>query len=168
MARDEITLDLFRDFEPPEVVARFPAEQVRAETLAGKLSRAVKATLDAFSRPRADVAQAMTDFLGEDCSRTMLDDSIATEGYRIGARPAAEALIDLSQIDFAALQQKFEEGRKATETEKLKGQIEKKLDTMVRENKGRIDFLEKFQKLIESYNSSSHNLEAFFKELMHK
>lgn len=73
MARDEITLDLFRDFEPPEVVARFPAEQVRAETLAGKLSRAVKATLDAFSRPRADVAQAMTDFLGEDCSRTMLD-----------------------------------------------------------------------------------------------
>ena len=46
-------------------------------------------------------------------------------------------------------------------------QIEKKLVTMVRENKGRIDFLEKFQKLIESYNSSSHNLEAFFKELMH-
>lgn len=73
MARDEITLDLFRDFEPPEVVARFPAEQVRAETLAGRLSRAVKATLDAFARPRADVAQAMTDFLGEDCSRAMLD-----------------------------------------------------------------------------------------------
>ena len=33
-------------------------------------------------------------------------------------------------------------------------------------NKGRIDFLEKFQKLIESYNASSHNLEGFFKELM--
>jgi type I restriction enzyme R subunit len=37
---------------------------------------------------------------------------------------------------------------------------------MVRENKGRTDFLEKFQKLIDAYNSSSHNLEAFFKELM--
>lgn len=73
MARDEITLDLFRDFEPPEVVARFAPEQVRAETLVGKLSRAVKATLDAFARPRADVAQAMTDFLGEECSRAMLD-----------------------------------------------------------------------------------------------
>lgn len=73
MARDEITLDLFRDFEPPEVVARFAPEQVRAETLAGKLSRAVKATLDAFARPRADVAQAVTEFLGEECSRAMLD-----------------------------------------------------------------------------------------------
>lgn len=112
-------------------------------------------------RPPPDIAGVMNDL------DALLDDAIATEGYRIGARPAAEALIDLSQIDFAALQKKFEDGRKATETEKLKGQIEKKLDTMVRENKGRIDFLEKFQKLIESYNSSSHNLEAFFKELMH-
>ncbi|WP_374627510.1 hypothetical protein [Devosia sp.] len=73
MARDRITLDLFRDFEPPEVVARFPAEQVRAETLAGKLSRAVKATLDAFAKSRGDTALAMTEFLGEDCSKTMLD-----------------------------------------------------------------------------------------------
>ena len=37
---------------------------------------------------------------------------------------------------------------------------------MVRENKKRPDFLEKCQKLIDAYNSSSHNLEAFFKELM--
>jgi hypothetical protein len=73
MARDEITLDLFRDFEPPEVVARFAPEQVRAETLAGKLSRAVKATLDAFARPRAEVAQGVSEFLGEECSRAMLD-----------------------------------------------------------------------------------------------
>ena len=112
-------------------------------------------------RPPPDISGVLNDL------DALLDDAIATEGYRIGERPEAEALIDLSQIDFAALQKKFEEGKKATETEKLKGQIEKKLDTMVRENKGRIDFLEKFQKLIESYNSSSHNLEAFFKELMH-
>lgn len=111
-------------------------------------------------RPPPDISGVMSDL------DALLDDSIATEGYRIGERPEAEALIDLSQIDFAALQKKFEEGKKATETEKLKGQIEKKLDKMVRENKGRIDFLEKFQKLIESYNASSHNLEGFFKELM--
>lgn len=111
-------------------------------------------------RPPPDISGVMNDL------DALLDDSIATEGYRIGERPEAEALIDLSQIDFAALQKKFEEGKKATETEKLKGQIEKKLEKMVRENKGRVDFLEKFQKLIESYNSSSHNLEAFFKELM--
>ena len=73
MAGDKITLDLFRDFEPPEIVARFPAEQVRAETLAGRISRAVKATLDAFGRSREDVAQGMSDFLGDDCSKDMLD-----------------------------------------------------------------------------------------------
>jgi type I restriction enzyme R subunit len=111
-------------------------------------------------RPAPDISGVMSDL------DALLDDAIATEGYRIGDRPAAEALIDLSQIDFTALQKKFEEGRKATETEKLKGQIEKKLDKMVRENKSRIDFMEKFKRLIDSYNASSHNLEVFFKELM--
>ena len=111
-------------------------------------------------RPTPDISGVMSDL------DALLDDSIATEGYRIGDRPAAEALIDLSQIDFAALQQKFALGKKATETEKLKGQIEKKLEKMVRENKGRIDFMETFKKLIDTYNASSHNLEAFFKDLM--
>ena len=110
--------------------------------------------------PPPDISGIMADV------DALLDDSIATEGYRIGDKPQPEALIDLSQIDFAELQRKFEQGKKATETEKLKGQIEKKLAVMVRENKGRLDFLEKFQKLIEAYNASSHNLEAFFKELM--
>ena len=111
-------------------------------------------------RPTPDISGVMSDL------DALLDDSIATEGYHIGDRPAAEALIDLSQIDFAALQQKFALGKKATETEKLKGQIEKKLEKMVRENKGRIDFMETFKKLIDTYNASSHNLEAFFKDLM--
>lgn len=111
-------------------------------------------------RPVPDISGVMSDL------EALLDDSIATEGYHIGERPAAEALIDLSQIDFAALEKKFEAGKKATETERLKGQIEKKLEKMIRENKGRIDFMEKFKKLIDSYNASSHNLETFFKDLM--
>jgi type I restriction enzyme R subunit len=110
--------------------------------------------------PPADITDVMADV------EQLLNDSIATEGYRIGQTPKAEPLIDLSQIDFAELQKKFDEGKKATETEKLKGQIQKKLSKMLRENKQRVDFLEKFQKLIEEYNSSSHNLESFFKDLM--
>ena len=111
-------------------------------------------------RPPADISEIMSDL------DKLLDSFITTEGYRIGHKPEAEALIDLSQIDFAALQKKFAKSRKAAETEKLKGQIEKKLEKMVRENKGRADFLEKFKKLIAAYNDSSHNLEAFFKELL--
>lgn len=112
-------------------------------------------------RPPADISGVMSDL------DALLDDSIATEGYRIADKPEHEALIDLSHIDFAALQKKFEEGqKKATEAEKLKGQIEQKLEKLVQQNKGRIDFMEKFQKLIDGYNSASHNLEAFFKDLM--
>lgn len=110
--------------------------------------------------PQADITDIMADV------EQLLNDSIATESYRIGETPKPEPLIDLSQIDFAELQKRFEEGQKATEAEKLKGQITKKLAVMVRENKGRVDFLEKFQQMIEAYNASSHNLESFFKELV--
>lgn len=111
-------------------------------------------------RPAVSIEGVMNDL------EALLDDSIATEGYRIGARPDAEALIDLSRIDFVALQQKFAAGKKGSETEKLKGQIEATLTRMVRENRGRMDFMEKFKTLIERYNASSHNLEAFFKDLV--
>lgn len=110
--------------------------------------------------PQADIAEIMADV------EQLLNDSIATEGYRIGETPKPEPLIDLSQIDFAELQRKFEEGQQATEAEKLKSQIRKKLTVMVRENKERVDFLEKFQQMVDDYNASSHNLESFFKELV--
>ncbi len=110
--------------------------------------------------PPPDISGVMADV------DALLDDSIATEGYRIGGKPEPEPLVDLSGIDFVELQRRFEQGKKATEAEKLKGQIAQKLAKMVRENKERIDYLEKFQKLIEAYNASSHNLEAFFEELL--
>jgi type I restriction enzyme R subunit len=110
--------------------------------------------------PAADISELMGDI------EALLNDSIATEGYRIGATPKAEPLIDLSRVDFEKLQKKFAEGRKRTETEKLKGQIQQKLNELVRLNHNRIDFLEKFQQLIETYNAGSRNLEEFFQELM--
>jgi len=73
MARDEISLDLFRDVEPAAIVERFPEDEVRSDTLTGKLSRAVKATLNAFDRSRDEVATAISDYLGDDCSGSMLD-----------------------------------------------------------------------------------------------
>ena len=42
----------------------------------------------------------------------LLNDSIATEGYRIGPPGKAQALVNLSEIDFEALQAKFANGRK--------------------------------------------------------
>ncbi len=95
----------------------------------------------------------------------LLNDSIATEGYRIGPASNPEALVNLSEIDFAALQAKFAQGHKRTEAEKLKRLIAGKLAQMVAVNASRMDLVEKFERLIEEYNAGSQNIEAFFEEL---
>ncbi|MBC7733183.1 MAG: type I restriction endonuclease subunit R, partial [Bacteriovorax sp.] len=93
---------------------------------------------------------------------TLLNDSIATEGYRIGPASNPEALVNLSEIDFEALQAKFAQGHKRTEAEKLKTLIEGKLAQMVAVSASRMDLADKFQKLIDEYNSGSRNIESFF------
>jgi len=40
------------------------------------------------------------------------------------------------------------------------------LARMVRLNKSRIDYLEKFQQMIDEYNAGSVNVEAFFQQLI--
>lgn len=110
--------------------------------------------------PKPNIDEVMADV------EALLNDSIATEGYRIGDPAKPAPMIDLSRIDFDELERRFAQGRKRTEIEKLKGQIEVRLAEMVRLNKGRIDFLQKFQQLIAEYNAGSHNLDAFFNELM--
>lgn len=110
--------------------------------------------------PVADISKVVDDV------EQLLNDSIATESYHIGSAPQPEPLIDLSKIDFEKLREKFAKGEKRIEAEKLKGQIEQKLKRMVRINHSRVDFLERFEKLIAEYNAGSHNLEAFFGELL--
>lgn len=96
----------------------------------------------------------------------LLNDSIATEGYHIGPASKPEALINLSEIDFEALQAKFEKSHKRTEAEKLKRLIEGKLQRMLKDNASRVDLAEKFEKLIAEYNAGSQNIEILFAELV--
>jgi len=106
-----------------------------------------------------DISAVMSDV------EQLLNDSIATEGYRIGPASKPQALVNLSEIDFAALQAKFAQGRQRTEAEKLKRLIAGKLAQMVAVNASRADLAEKFQALIDAYNAGSQNIEAFFQEL---
>ena len=50
--------------------------------------------------------------------------------------------IDLSQIDFEALREKFEGSRKSIEVQKLRAKLTFKLARMIQVNRTRIDFLE--------------------------
>ncbi len=80
-------------------------------------------------------------------------------------RPAA--LIDLSKIDFEALSKRFTASKqKNTDLEVLKAAIRAQIEKMVRFNKTRTDFQQKFEELIESYNSGSRNIEELFAELL--
>ncbi len=74
--------------------------------------------------------------------------------------------IDLSQVDFDALAEKFKTGRKRTINEQLIGTVGQKLMGMVRLNRTRMDYVEQFQAMIDAYNAGSINAEAFFLQLV--
>lgn len=113
--------------------------------------------------PPADITEVMQQV------EALLDESIATEGYVIREPRTAYGdghLIDLSNIDFEKLAEKFKIGRKRTVNEKLKGQVEQKLMAMVRLNRTRMDYMDRFQSMIDAYNAGSLNAEQFFQQLV--
>ncbi len=130
------------ELAPLSVLVAYIAERIRAQT------------------DPPDISAVMDDV------EELLNDSIATQGYHIGPISRPEALVNLSEIDFEALQEKFAQGRKRTEAEKLRRLIEGKLSQMLKVNSSRADLAEKFQKLIDEYNAGSQNIEDLFKELV--
>jgi type I restriction enzyme R subunit len=93
----------------------------------------------------------------------LLDHSIAPKGYRISQ---VDRPVDLSRIDFDALKKKFEQSRKHIEIEQLRGMINVKLGMMLRLNKSRLDYYEKFQRMIDEYNNGATNADALFAQLI--
>ncbi|MGO9272069.1 MAG: type I restriction endonuclease subunit R [Terriglobia bacterium] len=106
--------------------------------------------------PVPDISCVMADV------EQVLDKSIAAEGYVI----EAEKPLDLSKLDVEKLRAKFEHGRKRIEAEKLRGAVNTKLQQMIKLNRTRMDYLDKFQKMIDEYNAGSLNIEEFFKRLV--
>jgi type I restriction enzyme R subunit len=93
----------------------------------------------------------------------LLDSSIT--GVEMPAKPAP--VMDLSKIDFEALRSRFKDSKhKNTDLEVLKAAIRTQLEKLIRLNKTRADFAEKFEELIESYNAGSRNIEELFEELV--
>ena len=126
------------------------------------LFRAIQWKIEAL-RPGVDVSEVMGKV--ED----LLDENITAQGYIIRGSETLDGkkrLIDISQIDFEALKKEFIKERKHVEIEKLRGAINSALEKMVRLNKTRIDYLEKFQRMIDEYNQGAANTEEFFEQLL--
>ena len=72
--------------------------------------------------------------------------------------------LDLSKIDFELLAKRYKMSKhKNTDLEMLKAAIRAQLERLIRLNKTRTDFLQKFEELIESYNTGSRNIEELSK-----
>ena len=112
--------------------------------------------------PPTDISEVMRDV------EELLDESIAPKGYEIKQSVEYQTAhyVDLSDINFEVLKAHFEKSRKRMEAEKLRGTISSKLKKMVRLNKTRMDYLERFQQMIDEYNTGSMNIDEFFGRLM--
>ncbi len=142
---------LFKSLLPDPAANEFGAIRKVISVIAEKIRSEV---------PPADISEVMEQV------EELLDNSVSTEGYVILPSATAQNYIDLSKIDFEALREKFEKGRKPIEVQKLRGQIVRKLVQMIRLNRTRMNFLEEFQKMIDEYNSGASNLETLFDRLM--
>lgn len=71
--RDLKTLDMFTEWQPPEVVQRFEDVRVRAATLRQKLAMGVSETLKSADEDRDAIAAKMAEWLGEEVSKNLLD-----------------------------------------------------------------------------------------------
>ena len=87
----------------------------------------------------------------------LLDRSIVPTGDMVAGSEYFETdqMIDLSQIDSDQLRERFRTQHKRIEVEKLRGTIHRRLSQMIRFNKTRMDYQEKFEQMIEEYNAGS-------------
>jgi type I restriction enzyme R subunit len=93
----------------------------------------------------------------------LLDTSIEARPH---AAPRDGPILDLSRVDFEALQERFVEGRQRTAVAILRARLDAKLRHMVRLNRSRMSYREEFQQMIEEYNAGSRNVEGFFRDLV--
>jgi type I restriction enzyme R subunit len=97
----------------------------------------------------------------------LLDRSIGAEPFKIKDGGAGYTGIDLSKIDFEKLARRFQKNKPtSSDLERLKAAVKAQLERMVRLNRTRADYLEKFQELINDYNSGSRNIEEIFRDLL--
>lgn len=115
------------------------------------------AALIKSTNPTVDISAVLADI------EAVLDQSITPKDYLIDD---SQQRLDLRQIDFDALAERFKKGRQRTEMERLRGAIGQQLGQMIRLNRQRMDYQQQFEKLINDYNSGSANIEQIYNELL--
>ncbi|MDD3149356.1 MAG: type I restriction endonuclease subunit R [Candidatus Gastranaerophilales bacterium] len=92
----------------------------------------------------------------------LLNKSITLSSYEIKSGD----LFDLSKVDFEELQRRILKEKQTTLLEKLRNSISQRIEAMMRLNKFRKEFQEKFEILIEEYNNGKLTMEQFYVQLV--
>jgi type I restriction enzyme R subunit len=95
----------------------------------------------------------------------LLDESVAANAYFIGSEER-KALMDLSEVDWDNVKAMFASGRQRTAAQKLRSMLTARITNLTRLNPTRVDFYERFQRLLDQYNAGSLNVEQYFDELV--
>jgi type I restriction enzyme R subunit len=147
LTKASLVIRLHKAVMPDDVAHDFDGLRNVITTISNKLKP---------DKPDVDISEVMKDV------EELLDRSIAPEGYQVSN---GSTLVNLSGIDLEALKVIFDAGKKRTVVDKLRRAIEARLRKMVNLNKARLDYLEKFEEMIEEYNNGSRNIEDFFRDL---
>lgn len=119
----------------------------------------ISAKINAKISPKIDDTEIE---LLADKVQEILNKSIKVSDYKIEEKN----IFDLTKIDFDLLKKRFAEGKRKTVIEQIKAGIQAKILDMAKLNKNRLEFMEKYQALLDSYNSQDASLEQFFNELV--
>lgn len=112
--------------------------------------------------PEVDVSDVLQEI--ED----VLDRSVSA-GYVIREQPGAfgeSRRIDLSTIDLDALRRRFQQGHRHIEAERLRALVGERLGRLVRLNRSRLDYLQRYEQMIKEYNDGAVNVDEFFQMLL--
>lgn len=149
-SHEKLVSTLYRAVKPDPAAIGFAGRVAGLEALASGL-RAV------INPESPDISAILQQVAG------LLDKSISGLSIRETGPPP----MDLSRINFEALRKRFATSRhKQTDLEMLKAAIRARLEKLVRLNRTRTDFTERFEALIDSYNHGSRNIEQLFEELL--
>ena len=147
---ERLVATLYRAVKPDLSALEYAQRVAGMSTLAA----AIRAKLN----PNAPDISAILQQINE-----VLDDSITGHTVREAGPPA----IDLSKINFEALAQRFKQSEhRNTDIEALKAAVKAKMESLIRLNRTRTDFAERFEELIDSYNAGSRSIEQLFQELL--
>lgn len=94
--------------------------------------------------------------------REVLNKSIKVADYQIEEKNS----FDLTKIDFDLLRKRFASGKRKTVIEQIKAGIQAKIFDLAKLNRNRLEFMKKYQELLDAYNSQDANLEQFLNELI--